>query len=172
MAATLRKKGPSGPGRRSSMIALAGAFLLACAGPADAQSLQQVVREAQDALVRRDFNTSLARYGVAYSAVEQMPDGELKLYFRALVQLGIASNLGALRRFQEALPHVDAALAAANDPRNKAATLPLKSMMHHVRGGVLYNLGRRDEARAMFDLAGREGDSTAAAWLRALAQTR
>jgi hypothetical protein len=132
-------------------------------------SIQQVVSAAQAQLVQRNFSVSLAQYAVAYRAVEQMPDPRLRVYFRALIQLGIAADLGGLRRYPEALPHTDAALVAANDPQNLAAPATLKAMIHHVRGAILYNMGRPEEARAMFELASREGDSAAAPWLRTLA---
>jgi tetratricopeptide (TPR) repeat protein len=89
-------------------------------------------------------------------------------YFRTLVQLGIATDLAGLRRYQEALVHADAALAMAPEPQNGGTPAPLKAMVCHARGAILYNLGRRDEARAMFDLAAREGDADAAGWLRTL----
>ncbi len=145
---------------------------------ASAQSVNQnaatavaawLIDDAQILLKQRKFAAALAKYTTAYQVVERIAQPEQRLYYRALLQLGMATDLGGLRRYPEALQHADSALAAINDPLNAAAPAALKAMVHHARGAILYSLGRPDEARAMFDLAASEGDADSAAWLRTIA---
>ncbi len=135
-------------------------------------SIVQLIVQGQTLLAQGKFDVSMDRYQAAYWAVERMRELGPQLYFRALVQLGIASNLGAMHRYQEALKYADGAVAAISDPRIAASPLELRATIHHARGTILYWLDSRAEAQAMFQLALSEGDSDANAWLRAIANAR
>jgi len=132
-------------------------------------SIVQLILEGQTLMALGKFDASMDRYKAAYWAVEKMREPGPRLYFRALVQLGIAGNLGGMQRYQDALKYADGAVAAISDPRIATAPLELRATIHHARGAILYSLGRRAEAQAMFQLALSEGDSDANAWLRAIA---
>ena len=132
-------------------------------------SIVQLIAQGQTLLAQGKFDASMDRYEAAYWAVEKMRELGPQLYFRALVQLGMAGNLGGMHRYQEALRYADAAVAAIGDPRIAAAPLELRATVHHARGAILYWLSRRAEAQAMFQLALSEGDSDARTWLQAIA---
>ena len=134
-------------------------------------SIVQLIVQGQTLLAQGKFDASMDRYQAAYWAVEKMSELGPQLYLRALVQLGIAGNLGAMHRYQEALKYADGAVAAISDPRVAASPPELRATIHHARGAILYSLGQRAEAQTMFQLALSEGDADANAWLRAIANT-
>ena len=137
--------------------------------PPAPSALRQLMVEAQFHFLKRDFSASLTRLDAASRLAARLPQPASRLYYGALIELGISADLGGLKRYQEALSHADAALAAASDPQIAASGPLLKSTVDHVRGAILYRLGRRDEALAAFQRALSEGDKDAGPWLRAIA---
>ena len=165
-------------GGRAPIVVATALALCIGAVPAGAQApvhaaaaVAQLNRDGRALSAQHNFPASMAKFSAAVSAADAIRAPALRFYYQVSSRVGVATALTAMQRFQEALPQADWVNQMASNPHNRLPT-PLMAAIHHVRGAILFNLGRRDEARAMFHLAGQEGDATAAAWLRAIAGMR
>jgi tetratricopeptide (TPR) repeat protein len=134
--------------------------------PASVAAAADPVRDGQALIGQGNFPEALAKFGEAQGAAATIPNTTLRLFYQVTSRIGAATALDGMQRYEAALADAD----WANQTISAQSRLPtaLKATVHHTRGVILYHLKRIDDARAMFDQAGREGDKTAEAWQHAL----
>ena len=126
--------------------------------------LQRLVPELERPLLRlRMFSEGSERIVVDHEGVLLEPDGQLVLDFRAAGERPVSALRGADPGSETALAFFEQGCAADADPRTFAAAIaayqkaialdPDFADAHCNLGTVLYNQGRRPDARACFERA-------------------
>jgi hypothetical protein len=160
-------------GKRCVLLATA----LSCLAPlpSNAQKLplavaaaDKPIHEGQALIKEKKFPDALAKFGEVQGGASAIPQATLRLFYQVTAQLGSATALDGMQRYDAALDHANWANETVAGPQAKQLPTRLKAAVHHTRGVILYHLKRDDDAKAMFDLAAKEGDKTAAGWRKAI----